>query len=225
MLLAGLVLDRATLAHKEGMMESAATDGQRQSSEDDEPREGEKPRLLDDVAAGRIRPADAEPGSDEAAKLDDGEIGALDWILTAEKPPPWEVTVQSLTRDGFQPLVFVIEPQDGRKITDIEERNAKGKGPNRKLDEIGNDAELVAEATLFIEDPKTGRRIEPGSDEWRGPIPSKATAMEKRFAKQAGLLMGVAMEVRKISGYNSDHVGNARRRAVSDALVSAVGGS
>lgn len=201
----------------------AATDGSR--SEPDEEHPGDQPRVIADVSGGRVRPGEMEPGSREAAMFDKDEEGALDWLLSAERPPPWEVEVQLLTKAGYRPLVFVIEPQDGRHITEIEDRNTNGQGPMRKLDEIANNAELVSDATVSIEDPKTGRTIDPKSPEWRGPVPSNATAMERRFARQSGLLMGLAMEVRSISGYNSDHVGKARRRAVSDELVSAVGGS
>jgi hypothetical protein len=199
----------------------------RSESDEQQPREGDQPGAIADVSTGRIRPADVEHGSPEAAKLDADERGALAWLLTAEAPPPWEVEVQSLTPQGFKPLLFVVLPQDGRKIVEIEDRNTAGSGPqmSRKLDEIANNAELVAESTTLIEDPFDGTKIDPGSPEFRGPLPSKALAMERRFARQAGLLMGLAMEVRRISGYNSDHVGKARQRVVSDELVSAVGGS
>src|ERR1700733_392333 len=194
----------------------------RSESDEEQPRAGDQPAIVGEVARGRTRPADV--GDEHAAELDAQERGALDWLLTAEAPPPWEVEVQSLTPQGFKPLVFVLLPQDGRKIVDIENRNTNGNGPMRKLDEIANNAELVAEATVLIEDPSNGQKIDPGSVEFRGPLPSKSAAMERRFARQAGLLMGLAMEVRSISGYNSDHVGKARQRVVSDELVSAVGG-
>jgi len=197
------------------------------SDEQEEPRAGDKPAIVGDVASGRVRPSTVERGSAEEGELDEAEKGALDWLLTAEKPPPWEVKVQSLTPEGFKPLVFVIEPQDGRKIVEIEDRNTSGQGPLRKLDEIANNAELVAAATVGIEDPATGRKIKLNSPEFLGDMPgaSPATALERRFARQAGLLMGVAGQVRSISGYNSDHVEKARHRAVSAELVSAVGGS
>jgi len=198
-------------------------------SDDDEaaPRKGDKPDVIARVATGAVRPGDVDEGTDEARALAEEEHGALEWLLSAEQPPPWEVEVQYLTPRGTKPLVFVVVPMDGREITNIEERNTSGSGPavTRKLDEIANNAELVAAATLYIEDPKTGERMDPGSPEFRGQMPSKATAIERRFAKQSGLLMGVAGQVRSISGYNSDHVGKARQRAVSDELVSAVGGS
>lgn len=205
---------------------TGASGASRSESEhhEEEPRPGDKPSVIGDVAAGRVRPADLEGGSPEAAAFDENEKGALDWLLTAELPPPWEVEVQSLTPQGLKPLVFVMLPQDGRKIVDIEDRNTSGNGPMRKLDEIANNAELIAEATQFIEDPATGKKIDPGSPEFRGQLPSKALAMERRFARQAGLLMGLAMEIRKISGYSNDNVGKARQRPVSADLVSAAGG-
>jgi hypothetical protein len=205
------------------MMDQAEDRDERSPGDDERP--GGKPGVISDVAAGSLRPSAVEPGSPEEQELEDAERGALDWLLSAEKPPPWEIEVQSLTPQGFKPLLFVVEPQDGRKIVEIEERNSSGNGPLRKLDEIGNNAELVAHATLFIEDPVTGKQIDPGDPEFRGPLPSKANAIERRFARQAGLLMGVAGQIRSISGYNSDHVGKARHRAVSAQLVSSVGGS
>lgn len=199
------------------------------SDDEQDPRAGDQPAAISDVARGRVHPASVEAGSPEAAELDRAERGALDWLLTAEAPPPWEVEVQSLTPEGFKPLLFVLLPQDGRKIVEIEERNTSGSGPQmtRKLDEIANNAELVAAATVGLEDPATGRKIKLESPEFLGDMPgaSAATALERRFARQAGLLMGLAMEVRRISGYNSDHVGKARQRVVSSELVSAVGGS
>jgi hypothetical protein len=210
------------------MMDTATgADGASRSASEEtvEPREGDKPGVIGDVASGRVRPSVIEQGSDEDRQMDEAEKGALDWLLSAERPPPWEVEVQSLTPEGFKPLLFVVEPQDGRKIVEIEDRCTSGNGPLRKLDEIANNAELVAAATLYLEDPATGKKIDPSSPDFRGPIPSKATAIERRFARQAGLLMGVAGQIRSISGYNSDHVGKARHRAVSAELVSAVGGS
>lgn len=191
------------------------------------PRPGDEPEIIGRVATGDVKPADVP--AEEQAQLDEEERGALDWLLAAEQPPPYEVEVQFLTPQGFKPLTFVIVPVDGRKITDIEERNTSGSGPaiSRKLDEVANNAELVAAATLYIEDPADGAKIKLGAPEFKGEMPgaTAATALERRFARQSGLLMGVAGQVRSISGYNSDHVGKARQRAVSDKLVSAVGGS
>lgn len=209
-------------------MDTATGAGASRSASDEEreePRAGDKPNVIGDIAGGRVRPSAVEAGSPEDEQLAEDEKGALDWLLSAEKPPPWEIEVQSLTPEGFKPLLFIVEPQDGRKIVEIEDRNTSGQGPMRKLDEIANNAELVAAATLYLEDPATGKKIDPGSPDFRGPLPSKANAIERRFARQAGLLMGVAGQIRSISGYNSDHVGKARHRAVSDELVSAVGGS
>lgn len=191
----------------------------------EEARPGDRPTVIADVATGRARPAAIDPASPEGAEFEEAEKGALDYILTPEKGPPWEVEVQLTTPAGLKPLLFIIEPQDARKIVEIEERNTSGSGPLRRLDEVANNAELVASACIAIEDPLTGRKIDPGDADWRGPIPSKAAAMERRFARQGGLISGIAGQVRSISGYNSEHVGKARQRAVSEQLVSAVGGS
>lgn len=168
------------------------------------------------------------------------ERDALDFLLAPKPPRQYGVRVQYDTEAGLKPLTFVIRGMDGRKLDSIEQANVSE--ATGTLDRITADCQLVAEATLCLEDA-SGRKVELGSPEFltiRRPkavgagdelaegeerfdehrLASPADALEARFKTQLGLLNGVAREIRRISGYDPERVGVARRR-----LVDAVGNS
>jgi hypothetical protein len=161
-------------------------------------------------------------GGDSAAADLNGheERSALDWLLGATQAPEFDVNLEYDTPDGLKPIVFHLKGLDDKKIEEVEERNRTGEGPFAKLNVGAFNAELTAEALMYVLDPKTGRKIDPGSTEFRGDIPSIALALEGRFRYQPGLLEGVAERIREKAGYARGRVGTAKR-----AVTAAVGGS
>lgn len=159
-------------------------------------------------------------GGDAAAMSPDEEAGALNYLLGARAPLPYDVKSTLETVDGPKPLTFVIRQMDGRKIDAIETRNRdKTTGV---LDQISCDVQLVGEACLFIVDA-TGKQTDPKSEAFRTvrpeqpPLASPADALEARFREQLGILSGVAREVRRVSGWAPERVGQADRRLVDAA--------
>lgn len=152
----------------------------------------------------------------------ENEVDALDHLLGARVARVYDVKVEYETPEGPARMNFVIKGYGGRKIDEIEVRNRK---PNGDFDQFTADAELVAAATVKIE---TGKRevrvtdeeflmmdiIGPDDQPMKRRVPSPALALEMRFADQLGLLSGVAREIRRVSGYDANRVGEAQRRLV-----------
>lgn len=173
------------------------------------------PDVISELASGD-RKADDVTAADE--------LGALGFILAAGAVPKYNIPVDYLTDDEvrpLKPLVFVVEPQDGLVIAKLEARHIK----DGVIDDIGSNASLVAEATIVIIDGLTGKQVSPTDPTWRGPFPEKGEAMARRFARQSGLLMGVASEIRRLSGYDPRRVHKSYRRGVDEAIIAAVGNS
>lgn len=165
---------------------------------------------------------------DHMGLTDENERDALDYVLAPKPPRFYDVKVQYETEDGPVPLTFVIRGYDGRKIDAIESRN-RDEMTNR-LDQTTYDCELITEAGVMLESA-TGRQVRFDSDEFltlKVPDPDDPTgqtiktqrvaappiALEARFKTQLGLLMGVANEIRSVSGYDPQRVGSAHRRLV-----------
>lgn len=161
------------------------------------------------------------------AKPDDEqeEIDALDYILGTPRPFEHTVPVDYETPAGMGKIVFVLRMLDSHKIDEIEQRHITA----GNIDQIGADVELVAEATKYLTNPRTGKVTELTSAEFLTfPDPKDAEstvqlasthmALERRFYGQEGLLGGVAREVRRIAGFTPDRVGKAQRRLVAASL-------
>jgi hypothetical protein len=169
---------------------------------------------------------------DHEGLTDEDERDALDFLLAPKPPRQYGVKVQYDTEAGSRPLTFVIRGMDGRRLDAIEQSHVSE--ATGKLDVISAEMQIVAEATLHLEDG-SGRKVALDSQEFltvRRPNPdnpdgfeqmrlaSPADALEARFKTQLGLLSGVARQVRIISGYDPQRVGHAQRR-----LAGAVGKS
>jgi hypothetical protein len=171
-----------------------------------------------------VLPEDAPPALRSAANNATDEItaqeekSALDWLLGATTRLTYTVPVEYETPTGLQTLRFQLQQMDAKRIETIDTENRKGEGPFAKLDTSAFNAQVVAEATIHIED-ESGRKVAPESEEFRGQAPSPALAMGARFKYQPGVLEGVAEEIRKSAGYGGDRVGSAQR-----VMVDAVGG-
>lgn len=144
------------------------------------------------------------------------ERGALDFILGPTTAVEFDVPVTIETPTGPREAKFHIRQMDGKKIMATEDRFRDGSGPFAKMDDVGLDAALVSEATLWIED-STGRRTDIRTEEFIGGAINLEEAMLARFKYSPGLLMGVAAQVRSVSGYNSEKVRSAER-AIQDAV-------
>lgn len=174
-------------------------------------------------------PPDAPDALRTAAdgKADDVTIGgeheALSYLLGATKPVEYDVPVKFDTPAGTKELTFHIRQLDGKAIIKKEDAHRKGSGPFAELDDIAFNADLVAEATVWISDA-TGRKVEPNSPEFDGGLGyGPALAMETRFKFQPGILDGIAGQIRSVSGYAPDRVGTAERatdRVMTEALGS-----
>lgn len=147
---------------------------------------------------------------------DDGERGALDFLLGPTKAVTYDLPVELDTPEGQQTLIFKLQQLDGDRILELERQHTKGSGPFALLDDLSFNAALAVEATTAIVDKKSGRSVDPKSSEFRERVPDPAIAMKARFKYQSGLLDGVAGQIRRISGYAPDRVGSAER-AMSDA--------
>lgn len=156
----------------------------------------------------------------------ENERDALDYLLAPKPPRLYDVKVEYETDTGTEPLTFVVRAMDGRKIDSIEQRNVSES--TGQLDAITANCEVVAEACECIES-KGGRQVKLDSEEFltlRVPKPdapaetepkrlaSPAMALEARFRTQLGVIAGVAREVRRMSGYDPNRVGQAQRRLI-----------
>ena len=142
---------------------------------------------------------------------DDGERSVLDYLLGRTYQPEHYVDVKYETAAGRMKLRLFLKALPERKMDEIDARNREGEGPFAKLDTAGFNASLVAESLYAIEDPESGRRIDPDSTAFLGGAPSVDVAIEGRFKYQPGILSSVAEEIRKLSGYSPDRVGTAQR--------------
>lgn len=176
-------------------------------------------------------PEDAPPAIRAAADGDTsdvtvgGEKDGIYWLLQPARAMHWECRVDYDTPEGIRPLRWGIRSLDGKRIDDIEQRNSTGEGPFAKVNQLTTNAELVAEASTIVRDSGSGRKIDLHSEEFRTTpagdvLASTAEALRLRMHFQSGLLAYLAEEVRRISGWSPDRVGQAQR-----VLVDAAGNS
>lgn len=180
------------------------------------------PQAVRDAAAGRSLDGTSGHPDDDREVGDRAESGALDFLAGSEdvEPIEYDSTVQVETPSGLKPVRFHFRQLDGDRITSLEREHSTGAGPFAQLDDLRFNAALVTEATDYMVDGVTKKKFTPGDREWVGKWMDPKIAMEKKFAKQPGILAGLVDEIRKAGGYTSDRVGSAER-----ALVNAAGNS
>lgn len=188
----------------------AATDRKPQSPSDSLP--GGAPDGLRAAADGT-----KELGANTPEEKAKAEAKALDFLLGEEPPLEYDVEVKLETDKGLGKLVFRIRQMDGARILELEDDHRDGTGPFAQLNDTAFNAALVAEATVSITDPSTGKVLTPDDMEWVGNYVSPPMAMEKRFSRQSGVLSGIAGEVRRVSGWAPGRVGQADRSMVNAA--------
>lgn len=162
-------------------------------------------------------PADAPQTVRDAAlgkELDPAdESGALDWFLGATTRLEYDVTVQWETPKGMKPLVFHLRQVDGDRLQELDEENRTGDGPFAKLDTMGFNASVAAEACMYLTDD-SGVRVAVNESRFLGGAPSPVIAMRGRFKTQPGILETLAERIRSKAGYSPDRVGGAQRALV-----------
>lgn len=180
------------------------------------------PEGLQRAADGEEDLAPEERGSEAEHDTAEGqaEVGALDFLLGDTPPIKYDVNVVIDVPGGkTAELTFVIRQVDGKRILGLEDEHTTGIGPFARLDDVPFNAALVAEGTIEIIDKKTGRKVTPDDQEWIGDHQTPALAMEHRFSYSAGVLSGLAGQIRSVSGWAPGRVGNAER-PIRDAVRS-----
>lgn len=151
----------------------------------------------------------------------DEERSALDWLLGAPAPASYYVNMEYDTPQGLKPLRVNFDAIDGSKLDKIEQSNINER--TGTMNKAQADAELFIEAVTSIEDPETGKKTIPSSEEFRTirpdqpPLASSIDALNVRFGKQPGLIAGVASAIREAAGWKADRVGQASRKLVEAA--------
>lgn len=150
-----------------------------------------------------------QPGKDdpEASKK---EATVLDWLLGPTAPLAFDCVAHVDTPDGRQDLTFHFLQVDDKRLDELEKEHSEQTLMGRNVDRLMLNAAIVAEATVYFEDAD-GKRVDPKSPEFRGPIGSVADPMRARFKFQPGILGAVAEEIRGAAGLAMDRVEGAER--------------
>lgn len=160
-----------------------------------------------------------------------GERSAVGFLLGQQKAPRYKIRVDFATDDGDVKLWFFVHSLDSKLLTRLERNGTdETKVTATGMPEVDNEAisaAVVAEATISISDgePGTsgydvGAKVKPTDAAFMAGNVSAALALQQRFHWQEGLLSGIASQVRRISGWAPDRVGQAER-----VLVDTAGGS
>lgn len=156
-----------------------------------------------------------EKGDEEADKK---EAAVLDFLLGPTTALEYDVRTWIDTPKGRGPLHFHLKQLPDTRIEEIEEECSSMEGMRRVTDRKRLNAMLVAEATEFLVDA-SGRKVEVGSAEFRGPIPSASEAFLGRFRYQPGILPMVADEVRAAAGLTPDRVEEGKQVASGEETM------
>jgi hypothetical protein len=176
-------------------------------------------------------PADAPEGVRKAANGQHKDVTvqeeqeALKWLLgSAGKPMEYTSVLQWETDEGMKPIRWRIQSLPAATIERVENENRQDPGdPFSRTQEPRTSAALVVEATIFpdVRSVQFRTPLEPTErNPGREPDADPVDALLRMFRYQSGLLMGLAGEVRRISGYDPQRVGIAKRsvtRAVSNS--------
>lgn len=184
---------------------------------------------LRDGAAGL--PPDAPQSVRDAARghtVDSaGERSAVKYLLGKQAAPRYAVPVEFATNDGDVRMWFYVHSLDSKRIDKIEKTHTDDTTVMGESDNLAIAAQVCADALVTISDGKpgtpeydAGSKTHPNDEDFREGLASGADALRTRFHWQEGLLTGVAQQVRRISGWAPDRVGQAER-----VLVDVAGGS
>lgn len=186
-------------------------------------RSGSAPKPSDDLpqdAPEAVR--ELADGTDAKKMKRDAEHDVIAFFLGQQAAPRYKMRVEFDTPVGMLPMEWVVRALDGKTIDEIEKRHTPdNQGPFGEMDDLAANAELVAEATVLIRDPKSGTEITIDDPRIRQTADGREVvsindAIKARFHWQSGLLAGMAGNVRRASGWAPDRVGEATR-VMSDA--------
>lgn len=146
---------------------------------------------------------------------------ATAWFKAPHIPLTYKIPVQFDAEDGERQLTFFCRQLEGPMIERIERRNTEGEPPFGKMDELTTAAELIQEALVRIEEER-GEPIDAGDELFRTTedgtvLPAISIALMHHFRYQSGLLLTVASEIRRLSGFSADRVGQASRVLIGTA--------
>lgn len=159
-------------------------------------------------------PADAPEAVRNGGKdaTPEQEHDAIHWLLGAQAPPRYDITIDFDTPEGMKKLVLTVRALDGKTFEKIEKANTNtDAGPFGEMDDLRVNAEVTAAALIEFRDPETGATVTKEDEKFRAGLADPADAIAQRFHWQSGLLSGVAGEVRRISGWAPDRVQKAVR--------------
>ena len=204
------------------MEQGATTAGTQPSAADDRPPRKpsdelptDAPRAIREAADGPVEEADPrdrkQPGKVTAVE----ESEALQWLIDAGGTPmEYTVPVRWDTKDGMKQIAWRIQSMPGGRIDEIENANRQGDGPFAPINQIRAAAAIVAEATrspdIHSEQFRRPTEATPSNPD-RLPDADPVDALLRVFQFQSGLLVGLAENVRAISGWSADRVGQADR--------------
>ena len=164
----------------------------------------------------------------QGATLDEAEESmALDYLLGSPEAAIFDVPVDVDTPAGRRPMKFVIQAQDGKVIERFE--NLHRNQTTGLLDQVPASCAIVAEATIEL--VAGSRTIDPRGSEWltmkivdatganvEHKFADPGVALARRFRGQQGLIVFLANEIRRVSGYDLERVGQAQRKLVHASL-------
>jgi hypothetical protein len=148
------------------------------------------------------------------------EHDAVFYLLSTPQPILWQTDVKYETPEGTAVLEWIVRSLKPSEIDEPERRYLKAAGSPEDLDDIGLAAEIIVKATLRVTDKASQRIIDLNSKEFRAGVASSAEALKIRLEYQGGILPSLANEIRRISGWGPDRVGQARRVLVDVASKS-----
>lgn len=157
----------------------------------------------------------------------EGRVSAVKHLLGQQRAPRYKVRVLFATDEGDAVMWFYIRALDTARIRAIEDAHTDKQSVLGDMDELSVNAELIVDSTMTISDGEPGTpeydelpQVKPNDEQFMRGVVSSADALRARFHWQEGLLAGLASNVRRISGWAPDRVGQAER-----VLVDVSGGS
>lgn len=158
------------------------------------------------------------------------EASALDYLLGTPAAGVFTIDVEIDTPVGRAPATFVVQSQDGAALEKAETLHRDAN--TGLLQQLPASAAIVSLATLKLVDAAHPAGINIRTDaKWLTMVITDALgntsphkfadpgeALLRRFTGQQGLLLFVAQEIRRVSGYDEGRVSQSKRKLVAAAL-------
>jgi hypothetical protein len=202
-------------------MSNDTQDKAAQALRDEMEAQGAPPVIAAAALGEQVKPSPGASREDHRKAMKAEKLG-VKWLLEPRTTIRYKVPFKFETPVGTADLFAHITALDGRVIEKLERRATNER--TGETDELAAAGALVAQALEFFADedgeqvpldeafrtdPRTGEQAVANED-----------ALLGRFRDQAGVLMMLAGEIRRVSGFSPDRVGTASR-----VLIEAVGNS